>query len=344
MTNMTIRKTVHLKRYFQILVTALSIVPIAGCILWQAANHAEIIHRIEISPSEYKLNWVMEAISIIDSKIPLLVARSERLAFIGTVADSPYGVFLVDNTTKVEISVNCPSSVGIDEKFIYVGNCTGRLSSYDFSGKRMWIQSIKPTTEGDITQILTSVDSLIIYTEGGHMFRLSPSTGEFQEEYQLGCSTAVITQNMIYDLCGDGLEAKSIESGARVWMQYLEEPIYGLPVVIGNYLVLRTGSETGNLYAYNRLDGSPLWHTTAGNITGNPVGLNGLLYSLTTDSQLQGYAIDSGQLRTTITFAPPLTFSPIGSQKNSYYLASDQERVYAYLGDSLQLFCIQVLP
>ena len=338
----TIGKIVHFKCHFLILVIFLSIAPISSCIRLQS-YHPETTHQIEDSQDNYKLDWVRGNIFIRDDKSPLLVAGGRKLAFIGSNAESPYEkLFIVDNSSEVEISEDCILSIGMDDKFVYVGNCIGGLSSYDLSGKRKWYQSINGTTEGKIIQILPSEDSLFIYTEVGHIFHLSRTDGDIQEEYQPGCSNAVVGQDVIYDLCNNGLEATSIESKVRLWMHYLEEPSYGYPLIIGNYLILRTGSETGNIFVFDRMNGSVLWYTTAGNIIGNLVEYHGLLYSLTTSGQLQGYAINNGQLQTTLTFTPSITINPAGSPVNAVYLASDTEKIYVYLGDSLQLFSLHI--
>jgi outer membrane protein assembly factor BamB len=293
-------------------------------------------HQVTVIQGSSVVDWEMRDVTIRSNEQPLLVYVGRN-----TSVNNESAFLVVGDTLSSAINSPCLSSIAIDNELVYVGNCLSEVSAYNHSGQ-VWLTTIN--NEGDISRILISPDGLNVYTETGHVFRLSRSTGEVQEKYSLDCSLAVLTSAIIFDRCNGGLEALDSGSRNKLWEYFLDEPIHGLPIIIDDYLVVRTGLRFGNLFVFDRVQGNLLWHTTTNNIVGNPIKYQGLLYDVTTDGELQGYDLNNGQIQTRLLFAPLVNSDHDKSIENAYFLAADEKRIYVYFGDSLQLFALQISP
>lgn len=200
-----------------------------------------------------------------------------------------------------------PASLDVTSSALYVGS-TSTVTSYDLdTGEINWSTWI-PFTR-NFSRIYVKDDFIYTFETTGHNYLINTKTGKVtqgsgnQEFFETNAIFTDRTKFLYYPL-SNSVEAISRENGKILWQ--IESEVISNIVVNG-----------------------------------------GMVYFLTIGGKLVGVDPQTGEILETILFDPnPFTlYNPEELMTSGYYVAIDKDEnlLYAYLGDSNQLFAFKIL-
>lgn len=131
--------------------------------------------------------------------------------------------------------------------------------------------------------------------------------------------------------------AADLETGKELWHIPRSDQINSWPVLRYETLIIPVGTSLRNkIIAVDTKTGERLWETEK-EFVSNVVLYNDNLYALRNDATLVKFAFTTGQIEQEIPFEPALT----SGGERAYLLASDEERLFVYFGDSQELFALK---
>lgn len=135
----------------------------------------------------------------------------------------------------------------------------------------------------------------------------------------------------------NGISWFNYESGELLWKMPVSGRIESWPILEDNLLVISIGSIKRMLIAIDIINGKELWRTKK--IFGsNVVWYKDGLYTLRNDATLVRLDPKTGQVEEEIFFHP----DTVDAGQWAYWLASDENRLFIYFGDSQELFALDL--
>jgi hypothetical protein len=135
-------------------------------------------------------------------------------------------------------------------------------------------------------------------------------------------------------LSGEEFIGLDFETGQELWHVPASGRIDSWPVLRNDALIISSGNgKDYAIIALDRQNGRGLWRTDE-EFGSNVVQHQGSLYALRNDAVLVRIAPTTGQVETEFPFYP----ASIDGGAQDYWLASDEERLFVYFGDSRELF------
>ena len=135
-----------------------------------------------------------------------------------------------------------------------------RVTALDILGNQLWKTAI--SNEGNITRLIATNDALYSYTEIGNVYSLSLTGLTKYKIDDFGCSNVLITSTAVYSRCDGGISKYDLQSNLLAWKSYLDEPLYGLPLVGNGDVIVTTNPEFRNIFVLDGISGNVIWHTS----------------------------------------------------------------------------------
>jgi outer membrane protein assembly factor BamB len=312
----------------------------SGCAGYKDSFKAH--HDIQTYPEKINLIWSKEQVFTIWSTFDVTIdASNNKFCFLGGFSNSNDHDIVCLNGTNGNIlwqeSSKNLSTVAVtpDGVFVAYDNFAG-IEKYNYSGKVVWRKSLGGTGSnylyviGEQIQILTlpekfwvlDFDGNEIKKYTGDMIFTSTSEGIFME--------------------ANGIQLLKNNSKEMIW-QYdnLDDVLEMSPLFIDTKILVRTGQESGSIYALDRTNGEFLWKTEdsiVSNVVYSPS--TGIFYALTRNGELLTINEDNGQTDVVAKFSSVPFVLNGEANVGSYQLAYDlnENILFVSLGDSRQLF------
>ena len=166
-----------------------------------------------------------------------------------------------------------PSIAIASDGTIYVVSCDSKVYALDPNGNFKWGISIKinsiPNNIIYTTPVISTNGTIYIGSDAGYLFALNPIDGSFNRyyfaNYPLESSPIIDSSNTPY--FGAGNNVYAVADASYFFYEKWQTPfatgghVYSSPVLGANgYLYF--GSDDGNVYAVNSLDGTLVWRTS----------------------------------------------------------------------------------
>jgi len=302
-------------------------------------NQEPVLHQITPIYGNYQLVWERTDLEIFRDREAFIATGHRKFIAVGRISSQQYdAIRIIDDTGVTSINSICPSSVASLGDLIFVGNCTSEVTALDFAGNRIWKHSLP--NEGNITRLIASNDALYVYTEINNIYRFSLA-GSLESKLDLGCSSALITAQAVYSRCGEGLSKIDLPSNTLSWQIYLDEALYGLPLVEKGHVIFIAGREHRNLQVFDAANGVLRWRTADNDIVSNVAVQSDLLFYLTAAGELVGKEIETGRIKVSLQLDTDKTENRIFAE-GPHYLIASQDLLFLYTGDTQQLFVIRI--
>lgn len=302
-------------------------------------NKNGVLHQIVVNEGVYQLIWERRDINIVKGYDYLLATSDESLVVAGKVSLQQYDALHIVGETHVQLSkLVCPSSVYVYDDVIFIGNCLSEIMALDIAGNQIW--KITLQNEGNITRLAATENLLYAYTEVGNIYRIS-STGTDKTNLDFDCPNVLIAPAAVYSKCDGGLSKYISSSKLPAWRIYINEPIYGLPLAQGDYVIVTTNLGDKNVLVLDDMTGNTIWRTSERNVVSNVVLQKDILFYLTKNGELIGRSVGSGDIKIKIRLTSTIEDTQLFATSHHYLLANDKV-IFIYTGDSSQLFAIEV--
>ena len=300
---------------------------------------------VQMEKEKVNLIWSKDNIytvwSTFDSTID---ASNNMICYLGGLDSSIDNDVVCMNSMNGEIlwqkysGIHDSIAVTSNAVFVIYSSNTG-VRRYDSSGKIIWSKNLSGTGSnylyviGDQLQILTVPERFWVLDFDGNEIKkisgdkvfISTSEGTFAES--------------------NGIQLLETNSGEVIWKyNNLHDVLEMAPLFIDTKILVRTGQESGSIYALDRKNGVFLWKTD-NNIISNVVysPSKKKIYALTRDGKLLAIDENDGKADTIAEFSSVPFVLNGEANVGSYQLAYDlnENILFVSLGDSSQLFAFK---
>jgi len=211
------------------------------------------------------------------------------------------------------------------------------------NGELLWQNMVLPGHTGNVIAQATGQGVTVYYTQDNPVTReatvltLDPASGDVITKTSYPCQEcarmAPLLSNGVLWIGTEHIWRSSSPTDDALW-RIDSRPRIALWPVEYEHLIIFSSGFFPSIYAIDAATGSTAWQDDR-EFASLPVVFRGLLYSITRDSTLSELDPSTGSQLGFIQFSP---LEPdIGSRSNLYALASSDEILAAYFGDSCQI-------
>jgi outer membrane protein assembly factor BamB len=326
----------------KLLITLLCLSFISSCS--PQPGFPENSHELTIQNEKIKLIWSKSDVYTVWTTFDITIdARNNRVCFLGGLDTSTDSDVVCLNGTnggelwQADSGTHRSLAMTTDAIYVIYSNSTG-IRKYD-TGKVIWSKRLIGTGSNYLNvsdeqlQVLTIPERFwILDLEGnelksisGEKIFTSTNQGEFVES--------------------GGIQLVKTESDDVIWQFHdFDDVVEMAPLFTSTNVFVRTGQESGSIFAINRENGSFLWQTD-NNIVSNVVysPSKQAIYALTNDGNLLAIDENSGSTNIIAEFSSVPFVHNGEANVASYQLAYDINEgiLFVSLGDSRQLFALK---
>lgn len=293
-------------------------------------------------PSGLVLSWTKENVYTVWSTFDSTMGASGgRYCFLGGLEPTVDNELICLNDVGGEVlwrqfsGTHSSIVVTADAVFVAYNNLAG-VRKYDIEGNVVWSRNLGGTGS-DYLYVLNGQIQILTIPERFWILDLD------------GRALTSVKGNKIFVLLPDqtfselsGLRATDTNTGNVLWQfNRLDDVLEMAPLFISGKVLLRTGQESGSIYALNSSTGKLLWRTDdsiVSNVVYSPS--QHLVYALNRSGALLAFAEDTGTSTTLLSFTGGPLLLNGEARVGSYQLAYDEDTktLLISLGDSRQLF------
>ncbi len=299
----------------------------------------------QINSDNLKFLWSKDNVYVVSSTFDTTIsASSNRVCFLGGLDISADKTLVCLDEMKGDLlwqtDSGIHSALEVTSNGIFViYNSIADVRKYDLSGNLVWSKYLNGTGSDYLyvvdneLQILTIPEKFWILDFDGN--EISETSGE---------KIFIRKMDDIFIKSG-GIELQKASSGKTVWQfSRLNDVLEMAPLFNNAKIFLRSGQESGSIFALDYKTGELLWKTD-NNIISNAVysSSQNMIYALTHSGELVAINENNGQSKMVAQLSPvPFVLNGeaiIGSYQLAYDASSNI--LFVSLGDSRQLFAFQ---